>query len=114
MPEIENTISRIQKTSQDLLNTENLMVDVIEEMIKDEIKKYIRERLDENEELKKQFKESVEMLMEAKAKEAFAYGMLAKSSADLGMELIPPKLKKEIKSKLSEIIEEKMEEIMVE
>ena len=100
------------KGGEDIINTENLIVEAVEDMIKDEIKKYIRAKLDENEELKSEFKEYVEMLMEAKVKEAYAYAMLAKASADLGFELIPPKMKKEMSDKLSELMEKKIEEMM--
>ena len=112
LKDIEKTVSHLMKGGEDIINTENLIVEAVEEMIKDEIKKYIRSKLDENDELKKEIKENVEMLMEAKAKEAYAYGMLAKSSADLGFELIPPKMKKEMRNKLSELMEEKIEEMM--
>ncbi len=114
MKDIEKTVSHLMKGGEDIINTENLVVEAVEDMIKDEIKKYIRSKLDENEELKKEIKENVEMLMEAKAKEAYAYAMLAKSSADLGFELIPPKMKKEMKDKLSELMEKKIEEMMEE
>ncbi|MFW6176205.1 MAG: hypothetical protein ACOC40_00750 [Thermoplasmatota archaeon] len=114
MKDLEKTISHLMEGGEDIINTENLLVEAVEDMIKDEIKKYIRSKLEENEELKKEFKEHVEMLMEAKVKEAYAYAMLAKSSADLGFELIPPKMKKEMSDKLSELMEKKIEEMMEE
>ena len=100
------------KGGEDIINTENLVVEAVEEMIKDEIKKHIRSKLEENEELKNEFKEYIEILMEAKVREAYAYAMLAKTSANLGFELIPPKLKKEMSDKLSEMMERKIEEMM--
>ncbi|MFP4050296.1 MAG: hypothetical protein ACLFVB_00980 [Thermoplasmata archaeon] len=114
MKDLEKTISHLMEGGEDIINTENLLVEAVEDMIKDEIKKYIRSKLEENEELKKEFKKHVEMLMEAKVKEAYAYAMLAKSSADLGFELIPPKMKKEMSDKLSELMEKKIEEMMEE
>lgn len=111
MPNIENLLSNLSKDN-DLFSTENLLMEAIEDMIKEEIKNHIRAKLEEDEELKKDFKNSVEMLMEAKVKEGYAYAMLAKSSADLGLELIPPDLKEEMKSELAKMLEEKMEEMM--
>jgi len=112
LKDIEKTVSHLMKGGEDIINTENLIVEAVEDMIKDEIKKYIRSKIEENEELKSEFKEYVEMLMEAKAKEAYAYAMLAKTSADLGFELIPPKMKKEMSDQLSKLMEEKIEEMM--
>ncbi len=114
MTNLEKTISNLVKGSEELISTENLIVESVQELMKDEIKSHIKNKLEENEELKAEFKKSVEMLMEAKAKEAFALAMMAKASADLGFELIPPKLKKEMKKKLSEILEEEMTEILAD
>lgn len=114
MADIENKVSKLLNTGDESISTENLFIEAIEELIKDEIKRHIKSKLDENEELKEEFRESVEMLMEAKAREGYAYAMLAKNSADLGYELIPPHLKEEMKDKLTEIFEEKMEEMMAE
>lgn len=112
MTNLDKTLGSILKGGEDLINTEGLIVEAVEELVKDEIKRHIREKIDENPELKEEFKEYVEMLMEAKIKEAYAYGMLAKTSADLGLELIPPKMKEEMSEKLSELMEKKMEEMM--
>ena len=99
---------------EDLLNTENLMVEAVEELIKDEIKARIKNKLEENEELKSEFEEHVKILMEAKMKEAYAYAMLAKTSADLGFEMVPPEMKEKMNEKLRELIEKKMEDMMKE
>lgn len=114
MSDLEGTISRLIKSSEEVINTENLVVEAIEEMVKEEIKNHIRAKLEEDEELKNEFKESVQFLLEAKVKEGYAYTRLAKSSADLGFELIPDDLKEDMKKEMTQIMEEKMEEIMAE
>ncbi|MEF8873407.1 MAG: hypothetical protein V5A88_01915 [Candidatus Thermoplasmatota archaeon] len=112
MPDIDKTLGSILKGGEDLINTETLIVEAVEELVKDEIKRHIRDKIEENPELKAEFKEHVEMLMEAKMKEAYAYGMLAKTSADLGFELIPQKMKDEMNEKISDLMEKKMEQMM--
>lgn len=114
MPSLEKSVSELIGSRDEHFSTENLIVESIEELIKEEIKDHIRKELEENEELRREFKESVDMLMEAKMKEAFAYAMIAKSSADLGLEIIPPKLKKDMKKKLSEMLEKEMGDILME
>lgn len=114
MTESNRPMDSILKGGEDILDTENLMVEAVEELIKDEIKARIKNKLDENEELRAEFEDHVKVLMEAKMKEAYAYAMLAKTSADLGLELVPPEMKGKMNKKLREFIEEKMEEMMKE
>ncbi len=113
MPKVEKTLLNLLESSEELTSTENLIMESVKELIKEEIKEHIRAKLDENEEIKAEFKKGVEMMMEAKAKEAFSYAIIAKASADLGMELIPPKLKVEMKEKLAEMLEEEIGEILI-
>ena len=114
MTKTDRTVDSLLKGGEDLIHTENLMVEAVQELIKDEIKNRIRKKLQENEELRSEFEEYVKVLMEAKMKETYAYAMLAKTSADLGLELIPPEMKDKMNEKLREFIEKKMEEMMKE
>ena len=114
MTKTERTLDSLLQSGEDLIHTENLMVEAVQELIKDEIKNRIRNKLQENEELRSEFEEYVKVLMEAKMKETYAYAMLAKTSADLGLELIPPEMKDKMNEKLREFIEKKMEEMMKE
>ncbi|MBS3781237.1 MAG: hypothetical protein KGY66_06885 [Candidatus Thermoplasmatota archaeon] len=110
----DRTLNSLLEGGEDLIHTENLMVEAVQELIKDEIKNRIKTKLQENEELKSEFEEYVKVLMEAKMKEAYAYAMLTKTSADLGLELIPPEMKDKMNEKLREFMEKKMEEMMKE
>ncbi len=112
MAKVDNKLLSLLESGEELMSTENLIMESVKDLIKDEIKEHIHEKLDENEELKAEFKKGVEMMLEAKAKEAFAYAVIAKASTDLGMELIPPKLKEEMRKKLSKVLEEEIESIM--
>jgi hypothetical protein len=63
-------------------------------------------------ELRKEFKDAVGMYFEAKVKEAYAGVKLAKSSAKLGLELIPEHMRdemsKELQQELIKIVEKTM------
>jgi len=94
--------------STEMLHTENLVVEALRDMVKDEVKKYIRKRLDENPELKNEMKAAVEELMEAKIKEGYALMKLAKAGVKLGMELVPPKMREEFSKDLVSIIQKEI------
>ena len=114
MVDLEESINNIKKDSEDIFDTDDLFIEAIQDLIKDEIKQHILNRLEKNKTLKANFKEAVEILIEAKVKEGYAYALIASSSADKGMKLIPPKLREQIKNKVTEIIEKQMEEMIEE
>ncbi|UCH87930.1 MAG: hypothetical protein JSV49_06575 [Thermoplasmata archaeon] len=94
---------------KNIIGSEELIIEIARELIKDEIKRIIRQKLNENPELRKEFKDAIGMYFEAKVKEAYAGVKLAKSSAKLGLELIPEHLRaemsKELQEELNKIIE---------
>jgi len=98
--------------STDMLRAENLVVDALRDLVKDEVKKYIRKRLDENPELKNEMKAAVEELMEAKIKEGYALVKLAKAGVKLGLELVPPKMREEFSKDLVGIIQKEIGGLM--
>ena len=94
------------------LGTENLIIEAVQSLVKDEIKRYIRAKLDEDEALRAELKKAVELYMEAKLKELY-YGMkIAKTGAKLGFSLIPDKLKGEITGELGTLLEKEMAQIL--
>jgi hypothetical protein len=84
----------------DIIGGEELILEAGREMIKDELKVYIRKRLEENPELKKEIKDAIGMYFEAKVKEIYANIKLAKASAKLGIEIMPDTLKKDFSKEL--------------
>ena len=59
----------------------------------DSVKDRLREKLDNDPELKQEFKDAIGMYFEAKVKEMYANIKLAKASAKLGIDLMPEPLK---------------------
>ncbi len=93
----------------DVFGGEDLLIEAAHDLIREEIKKHIREKLDANPELKKEFKDAIGMYFEAKLKEAFANVKLVKAGAKLGLEMIPDNLKatmsKELEQEIGKLLE---------
>ncbi len=93
----------------DIFGGEDILIDAARDLIREEIKDYIRARLNESPDLKKEFKEAVGMYFEAKLMEAFANIKLVKAGAKLGLEMVPKKMKtrmsKELEDELTKILE---------
>src|SRR3989304_3839034 len=85
-----HVVERLLKETGGILHSEDLILDAVRDLLKDEVKGYIRSRLDANPALKQELKEAVGGLMEAKLQEAYALMKVAKSRAKLGLELVPP------------------------
>ena len=94
---------------KNIIGGEELLIEVARELVKDEIKRIIKQKLEENPDLRQELKDAIGMYFEAKIKEAYAGVKLAKSSAKLGLELIPDHMRdemsKELQSDLIKIIE---------
>jgi hypothetical protein len=93
----------------DVFGGEDLLIDAARDLIREEIKTYIKDRLDSDPALKKEFKDAIGMYFEAKLMEAFANIKLVKAGAKLGLEMIPKKMKnrmsKELEKELTKILE---------
>jgi hypothetical protein len=101
-------VEDILRQSMDMLRAEDLVVDALRDLVKDEVKKYIRSRLDASPELKKEIRIAVEELMEAKIREGYALVKLAKSGVKLGLELVPPKMREELSKELVTLIQQEI------
>ena len=105
-------VERILRETGDLFRAEDLVVDAVRDLFKDEVKKYIRTKLEENSELKNEIKSAVEELMEAKVREGYALVKLAKAGAKLGLELVPPRLREEFAKDLISMFQKEIGQIM--
>jgi hypothetical protein len=99
----------IKETMSDAIGTEELFMEALRDMVKDEIKRHVRAKLDENPALREELKEAIALLMEAKAKEVYATLKLAKASAKLGLTLVPEDLKRQMSKELEKELANLME-----
>lgn len=108
----ESVLERALRDTVGIAHTEDILVDAVKDLVRDEIKSYIRAKLEANPDLKAEVKGAVSELMEAKAKEAFALVKLAKASAKLGLELVPPKLREQFARDLVGVFEKEIASLM--
>jgi len=101
----DDIINSVMKSTRTMLSSETILVDAIQDLVKDEVKKAIREKLEANPEIKKELKAAVRDLMEAKIHEAYAILKIGKAGAKLGIEMVPPELRKEIGKEIVSMFE---------
>ena len=108
----ENIVEKVLRDTVGAVHTEDLFVEAVRDLVKDEVKAYVRARLDANPELKAEFREAVKDLMTAKIHEAYAFVKLAKAGAKLGLELVPPDMRAEVTREIAKIIEQEVGALM--
>ena len=112
MTDPEDMIREIMKATGSTIKIENIMMESFRDLLKEQIKDKLKETLDNNPELKKEMGEAIEMLIEARLKEAYALMKLTKASAKLGIESAPPKIRDEMIKAFTSLFEKELIEIM--
>jgi len=108
----DDIVSSLMKGTKSMLSSETLLIEAIQDLVKDEVKRHIKQKLDDNPELKAELKKAVEELLEAKVHEAYALLKIGKVGAKLGIELVPPKLRKEIGQELVSMFEKEVNKML--
>ncbi|HKZ49081.1 MAG TPA: hypothetical protein VJ397_09915 [Thermoplasmata archaeon] len=108
----EHVVEKLLKETGGILHSEDLILEALRDMMKDEIKAYVRGKVDANPALKKEIKDAVGELLEAKILEAYALMKIAKSGAKLGLELVPPHLREKLTREIASVFEKEIAAIM--
>jgi hypothetical protein len=108
----DDIISSVIKGTRTMLSSETLLIEAVQDLVKDEVKRSIREKLEANPELKEELKQAVQELMEAKVHEAYAILKMGKVGAKIGIELVPPKLRKEIGQEIVSMFEKEVNRML--
>jgi adenosyl cobinamide kinase/adenosyl cobinamide phosphate guanylyltransferase len=109
MSESEDVFTQLLKgTVTDIMPHKDLMIDAVQDLVKDEIKHYIKKKLDEDPQLKAEIKEAINEYLSAKIKEVNATLKLAKSGAKLGLNLIPDNLRAEVSRDIVGLFEKEL------
>jgi len=95
-----------------MLQSETLVVEAVQDLVRDEVKRHIRQKLDSDPELRDELRKAVESLMEAKAREAYALLRIGKCGAKLGISLVPENMRKEIGHELASIFEKEVSRML--
>lgn len=113
MAEVDDTILRLVKgTTSEIMPQKDILIEAFHDLVKDEIKRYIKQKIDEDPELKKEIKDAVTLYLSAKLKEIHATLKLAKAGTKLGLNLIPAQIKDEMSKELVSLFEKEISELM--
>jgi hypothetical protein len=104
----DDLINSLVKGTKSMLSSETLLIEAVQDLVKDEVKRQIRQKLEANTELKEELRKAVEELMDAKVHEAYAILKIGKVGAKIGIELVPPRLRKEIGLELASLFEKEV------
>ncbi len=108
----EESIASIVRSQLEVLRTEDLLVEALRDMVKDEIKRHVRQKLDENPQLRKEIKAAIAELVVAKVNEAYALIKLTKCGAELGLTMIPKDLREKIGKDLASLLEKEVSQVI--
>jgi hypothetical protein len=108
----EEGLSSILKDPLGAIKVEDLVVEAARDLVKDEIKRYIRRKLDEDPKLKNDVRIAIAELMDAKAREAYAMVKLGKCGVNLGIALVPPELKERMDRDIASLLEKEMGQVV--
>jgi len=83
-------------SSKKLMINDNVILEAVIDIYKDEIKETIRKKLDDNPRLNKELKNAIKEYVQGKLLEAAAQGKLLKIVAELGLVSLPDNMRDEI------------------
>lgn len=110
--EEKDIIPLVKSLFSDALDAEDILVEALRDMVKEEIKRHIKATLDKDPSLREEIKSAINMYLEARARQVFAAMKIAKGAAKLGLSMIPPDLKKEMSKEILDILEKELGGIM--
>ena len=83
----------IRDQIQDLMATEDLVLETFRDLVKDELKAHIRNVIDDDPELKAEIKEAVSYYFQAKARSVYAELKASRAATRLGLRMLPDELR---------------------
>ena len=105
-------LEELLKKSERIMPSEELFIEAVRDLMKDEIKSYLKEKMEENPRIKEVLKEAMLDYVEAKVKESESITKLTKALAELGVITLPPEIKEKIISMLSSTFKKEIDEIL--
>ena len=102
----------IREHVSEFIQTEDLVLESVRDLVKDELKVYIRSKIDDDIELKAELKEAVKYYFNAKARSLYAELKASHAAAKLGMSLLPDELRTEASGALVSLFERELGEVL--
>ena len=113
MADLEETlVPLVRSTLSEVLRAEGLVTEAMRDLIRDEIKAYMKTKLDEDPALKQEIKDSLEMYLESRAKEMLATVRLAKAGTKMSFAMLPENIKEDIKAEVLGMFEQEISELL--
>ena len=79
----------IKDQIKDLMSTEDLVIEAFRDLVKDELKSHIRNKVEADPELKAEIKEAVSYYFQSKARSIYAELKATRAATRLGLRLLP-------------------------
>ena len=98
----------IRDKVQDLMSTEDLVIDAFRDLVKDELKSHIRSKVEEDPELKQEIKEAVAYYFHTKARTIYAELKATRAATRLGLRLLPDDLQGEVGEAIVSLFEKEL------
>ena len=92
----------------EIMGSDELVVDVFRDLLKDEVKRKMREELAANPELQEELRDAIRMYFEAKVRETYATMKFMKASAKLGVQMMPDDLRQELGKEIGSLLEKEV------
>ncbi len=105
-------VEDIIKESEKVLPSEDLVMEALRDIMKDEIKKYIYEKMEEKPEIKENMRKSMLLYIEAKMKEVEAVTLMTKAMGELGVVSLPPEMRKEFMESMYKLFQKEIDELI--
>lgn len=111
MADLDNMLQQPAKLL-DLVGGEELVIEAFRDLVKDELKRHVRETLDDNPELRKEVRDAVGRYFEAKVLQTVALLALAKAGAKVSLEALPEHLRGKVGKDLANAIEKDLTAVL--
>ena len=99
----------IKDQIKDLMSTEDLVIEAFRDLVKDELKAHIRNKVDDDPELKAEIKEAVSYYFQSKARSIYAELKATRAATRLGLRLLPDDLQGEVGEALVSLFEKELD-----
>ncbi len=98
----------IRERVQDLMSTEDLIIESFKDIVKDELKAHIRNKIEQDPDLHAEIKEAVTYYFHQKARSVYAELKATRAATRLGLRLLPDELQGEVGEALIGLFEKEL------
>ena len=102
----------VREQLRDLMQTEDLVLEAVRDLVKDELKAHIKNKIDDDPELKEELRESLTYYFSAKARTVYAELKATRAAARLGLSILPDDLHEEVSEALVTLFEREIGSVL--